>query len=230
MALCNILDVKTALGISGATSDVVLDLCVTAADRGIKDYCNQEFETRQYTHYFSGHGLKELVLREAPVQSVTAVYMDATGYFGQGTNSPFAASTQLAAGTDYALRLDDSLNGWSTSGILDRLGSANNQGYYFQPWGGTLALGGRSTSWNKGQGNIKVIYTAGYTVDTIPSTLKSCCIFFASHIYKTFPNAGHMASSESLGGYSYSLMGESGGSPELGSMRQMLTKYRRRAL
>ncbi len=229
MALCTLSDVKNGLGITGNSSDAVLALCLDAADRGIKDYCKREFESRTYTHFFSGNGLKELIVREFPVQSVTSVWMDPAGYFGQGTNNPFNSTTLLSPGSDYALRIDDTLNGWSISGIIDRLGSANNQGYYFQPFGGSLSLGGRSTSWNKGQGNIKVTYTAGYT--SIPSTLKSCCVFYAGHIFKTFPNAGHLASSESLGGYSYSLMGgDGGGAPELGSIRQMLTRYRRVAI
>lgn len=225
MALCTLADVKIPLNITGSALDTQLQFCLDSADKAIKDYLHRNIESATYTHYFDGPGHMDLLLRERPVTSITSVFIDRTGYYGQGQNA-FAANTQLTSGVDYMLVKDSREGDWSDSGILRRCygGSASQWGFAFQ---GTLMTGFRPISWPRGLGNIKVVYVAGYA--TVPTPLRTACAFYAGYLYRTGEKQGEQFLEERLAEYSYELMNSTANykkHPELGRMRQMLARYK----
>jgi len=110
---------------------------------------------RTYTEYYDGTGSRELVLRHRPVQSITSVYVDDDGYYGEGS-SPFASADLLTAGEDYCLKRDNaSESEASLSGVLLRIGSV-----WSRPSARVSGL--LSSVRGNATGNIKVTYVAGY--------------------------------------------------------------------
>ncbi len=147
--------IKTLQGISDSSLDSVIDLLISQAEELVKGYLQREIEQASYTEYYSGTGTPVLVLNQSPVQSVTSVYIDPKGYYGDGTDA-FPESSLLVSGTDYVLRKNNaSATEVSDSGILYRLGTDWNRPQKTQR--GQLAR-----SPGIGKGNIKVAYIAGW--------------------------------------------------------------------
>ncbi len=108
-----------------------------------------------YTEFYSGNGSRQLVLKHRPVRSITSVYEDRGGYFGEPATA-FAAPTLLVAGTDYVLKRDNaSENEASLSGIVLRL----NQVW---PRPSAQVMGLLTLAASGGTGNVKITYVAGY--------------------------------------------------------------------
>lgn len=245
MALATLAALRTALGISptDVSQDVRLQQFLDAADAAVKEYCGRDFESTSYpgaasrgrgdSGYYDGTGRPELLLRQTPVTAVSAVYLDAGGYYGQASGA-FAASTLLTAGVDYIIQYDGSLGGASAShsGILLRMGGfGGNPGL---GWGDAEAVTGSLVRpftgpvWPRGRGNIKVAYTAGYSSTTVPADLSAAVIELATRIHVTAENGGYPVASETLGEYSVSFaQGLGEGRPELATVRQLLSRYRR---
>lgn len=106
-----------------------------------------------------------------------AVWLDMRGFYGDGAGvagggaGPFAQSTQMTLGIDYALKRD-TLGGRSRSGILTRLGGGPTGFMVDWPWQwrrGSLTAT-LPPAWPDGQGYIKVTYWAGY--DQMPADLE----------------------------------------------------------
>jgi hypothetical protein len=157
------------------------------------------------------------------VTAITSVYVDNTGRFGENPDGAFAAATLLVEGRDYVLQVDGCLPNSSTpcsySGILLRIGST---------WPIGTAYDGRVTSATAPiHGNIKIAYTAGFA--TVPRDVRNACLMLATANHRNADKGGAV-SSESLGGYSYSLNGSANGSassfPEFGSIRAMLRPFK----
>lgn len=174
--------------------------------------------------YYSGNGTSKLRLRQYPViVSGLTVYVDNSGRFGANPDGAFdATSTLLTYGTDYVLQLDGCLPGTSTkcsySGILERVGTTWPRRVIYSP--GQISLQPID-----GLGNIKVIYTAGFP--TVPNDIRMAVVTIAAYIRRNADKGGPV-SSESLGGYSYSLAQGAVTStlPELGSVRQAVNRWR----
>lgn len=245
--LCQRAYVKTMIGIAAAdtSQDDLLDLMIDSATSTINDYVGYPLlkpSGDPTAEYYSGDGSPNLVLKRRPVQSVASIYVDPTGAWGQGP-SAFAATTLLVAGTDYALNLERDANK-GMAGIVRRLATSVEVGW--PTWSdsrGTLTSYGRSKiGWPVGDGNIKVTYTAGFTslTDTtfpVPPSVQQACANLAVFIKKIVPNGGFITVTESLSKYSSSLglLSETArnalaGAGELGSTRQILSRYRDMAL
>jgi hypothetical protein len=160
-----------------------------------------------------------------------AAWIDPAGYFGFGNNGPFPASTQLTHGTDYVLRIDTTeTTPTSKSAVLIRLGGGPFGSYpFFWGEGGLRRSRGTLTaqplpSWPAGFGNIKVIYTPGYA--TIPDDLAMACNQLAIWGWENIPTGGLTLTSEGYEGYSRSLSGSLGSAPDLGTTRQILSRFR----
>ncbi len=131
-------------------------------EQAVKSYCKWELEQATATDYPDGNGQPDLPLRRPYVSSVTSVYLDSTGYYGQSNNA-FPAASLLTAGTDYALVLDDGSD--ARGGRLRRLGLGN---YWYWPSDLIYAQypGGITYApppwWPVGSGNLKVTYTFGF--------------------------------------------------------------------
>lgn len=219
MALISLSDAKTTLGISGTAEDSKLTIMIAAASAAVQRYCGRDFESQTYgtgattayssggdSGYYNGDNSRFLILRQRPVTSITSIYSDPTGYFGDNPDGAYAASTLLVAGTDYALRWDGQLPGASTRcsycGIVERLNSV---------WTGTWRHRGGEINPTLGNnsGNIKIVYVAGFT--TVPSDISYAVTLVVAQMRRTAVFGGEGLSGESWENYSYNLGGSRGG-------------------
>ncbi len=219
-----------------------LPTLIPQADRVIKEWCGRDLELTTYpgaatngkgdSGIYSGNNQRDLVLRQYPVQSVISVNVDPNAFGGQNVangNVPFGPGTLLTQGVQYMLQLDYAEGGQpaSSCGMLRKIGGAGFDffgGYYPYTWGGGKLAAYRMPVWVRGDGNIKVSYTAGFP--TIPPDLTNAMGTLVSWFIRNQPG-GAPLTSESLGGYSYSVMSSGmGQAPELGSLRGVLSQYR----
>lgn len=238
MALANISEIKTLLGITGTTEDAKLTVMVAAASASIQNYCGRNFESTVYgtgntsaysaggdSGYYSGDNSRDLILRQRPVTTVTSVYQDETGRFGDNPDGAFASSTLLVAGTDYVLMWDGQLPSVSTrcsySGILRKL-----TGVWPASW--KYSAGTINPQIMNSTGNIKVTYTAGYT--TVPADISYAVALVVAQMRRTAPFGGESLTSEHFESYGYTLGGGKGGSQssviKLGEVASILNRYR----
>jgi hypothetical protein len=223
MALTSTAEIKAFLNITDSSQDAWIEALRASAELNVKRYCDQWLEEETWTHFVTGNGRREIVLKERPVLEVDSVHIDTSGNFGQ-TAGAFAASTELVQGTDWALRYDGTVWGSSDpcsySGLLVRLRSVWQEApRFYQPRRLTPEVG-------PAHGNIQVVYTAGYT--TIPEDLKYAVAMLVAWAQKTGTHGGHPLVSERIGDYSYELgaLHRYSQYPELGSIRQILARYR----
>lgn len=225
MAIVSLSDAKLFLGIAvGDTSeDDKLTFMIGMVDRIIKNYCRQNLEQATYTEFFSGDGTRAVVLRQRPIQSITNVWLDNSGYYGTGP-SAFASTALLTSGTGYAPDWDITLSNAqvvSKSGLLIRIGT-------IWPELNAAYIPGRLTQeTGPAYGNIKVTYVAGYPSAAFPADLKGAACMLVSGMRRSAIFGGMPLSSESITDYSYSLAAVSVNKfPEIGTVRQILNGYR----
>lgn len=155
MALTNRASVKAQAGIPATDSsrDSQIDALIAGVASLVKQQLNRDFEAADYTEYYSGDNSAFLMLRQYPVNSITAIYDDRGGYFGDASGA-FAAATLLVSGVDYCLM--DGLYGKGGQGIVRRI----NDIWYGRP---TKSVGTVEYLPPHPSGNIKVQYNAGYS-------------------------------------------------------------------
>lgn len=241
MALATVANLKLLLGITGSGQDSLLTLVLNAAESSVRTWLQRGKargafvswpESGSDTMYLDGSGTAELVLPFRPVTTLTSVYLDVGGQYGTATGA-FAATTLLTEGTDFVLKRDDGAS-VSASGILVRLGTSSvgtlgGLGLHaeFGAIGPMPTLtAGRSVAWPRVRGCIKATWTAGFT--SVPNDLSMAVLQVAAFIKRTGPFGGqNPVLSESLRDYSYSVGTTAlGSSPDLGSVRQILSRYR----
>ena len=207
LGLTTLSRLKLALGkdVSNANEDDRLLTLLDAAESTVARYLNRNLVQATYTEYFSGTGRPSLVLSHRPVVSVTGVYIDPVGYYGQAANG-FAASTMLTQGQDYALVNPNA--GERNPGILQMLSAL---------WDGTGL-----SNWPQGQGNVKVVYVAGYT--QVPADVSQAVAMIVGQMLAQ-AERGLPMQSETLGEYSYTLLTGAPGQLMAGA-RQLLNNYR----
>lgn len=174
---------KTALEIDpeDTSEDKKLTLFLTHASSWIEELIGRPGMSKQErTEYYGGTGTENLLLKSRPVftSPTIQVFVDHVGHWGSSSGA-FAASTELFYGQDFALVIDQD-DGTSRSGILVRLGGAWDNRAVRQ-------RGLLSPYLVKGRGNIKVIYTAGYTVDSLPSVFRAACNLLVSRLNYIWP-------------------------------------------
>ncbi len=230
MALVNNLNgIKAILKIplTTTTQDEQLNYLRHVAETVVKKYCKRDLELTNYTEYRDGTGTPDLWLRQRPVQSVAAVYMDPGGYYGDGPNA-FPSTSLFRNGIDYALIRDGS-NGEGNSGILKRLSGNPIASSIGWPWvwrAGTLTAMIPAV-WTISIGGIKIMYSAGYDPANIPADLAHAVNQIVCYLRRTAPLGGLFLSQESLDKYSYSVaMPLLNSVPQLGETRQILSRYR----
>ena len=124
-----------------------------AVERAIKDYCQAELEQDTFTEFYpltshrtvaaddvmgsydtvgnravrvvrsTNPANRNLVVRNAPLRSVTSIFEDTSAYAGEG-DSDFASGTELTLGTEYFPAWDSGNNassGFCRSGRLIRI-------------------------------------------------------------------------------------------------------------
>lgn len=228
---------KTLRGISQSdtSNDTLFSMLLANAQSDIESFCDRKFELATYTEYYSGNGNRNFCLRQRPVNSIASLYLDLGGYYGQAPNA-FQASSLLTPGVDYVLQYEEG-GSTSGSGLVTRISGtfggftafATNLNVNYT--GGTLTQQGAMPRWPKRDGCIKVTYSAGYDSSANPSLvsgdLQQAHLMMTTVFYLTRKTAGQLYSGETLGKYSYTLRGPMAGEPpEMGTIRQILSRYR----
>lgn len=172
--------------------DVLIERLIAAADNIVREYLGYDplDSVSGLTEYPETNGSDVIFLRRhLPVRSITSIHEDTDGWFGLGTNSPFASTDLLTEGDDYAWERDDPEdNTRSRSGMIRRLRGSNPD---------------RTYGWPKEAGSVQVIYVGGYTV--IPKGMEQAAIMKAAALTKrAMDGAGGRVSAERLGEWSIS--------------------------
>jgi len=205
MSLTTLADLKTRLGLSGTGEDDLLNLLIVQADSFFEGQTNRSIESNSYTEYYNGNGRDFLYLDNRPVTSITNLYVDQEGYYGQAAGA-FAAATEWTAGDDFALvRSDESEK---NRGLVRAL---KHREFYSHQGG----------IWPAGKGNIKVVYDAGYTV--VPDDLQGAAQSLIA-LWRSAAEQGLPLRSEQLDSYAYELM-RSGESIEAAVISAAIDRY-----
>lgn len=190
------------IAVASAPSQTLIDTAETL----LLDYIGRPLISASRTEYYSAvPGQKTIRLRIWPVASVTSVNVDPRYNFGQNAN--VTAPLLLTAGQDYALIWNTS--GVASQGLLEYFGLVNGgygwTGPYAPLTGYGLSVAARNANfgWPVGQGNIKVVYTAGFT--TIPDDFKIAVAYQSRWLQKVGTSAGVIMQSETLGQNSYTM-------------------------
>jgi hypothetical protein len=161
MALTTLMSVKSQAGIAAGdtTRDPQLRSLIDGVTSLIKQQLNRDLESQSYVEYYSGDGSPLLMLNQYPVTAVAVVCVDEAGFFGSASDR-FPQTLNLRQGVDYTLMSGSS--GVGSTGFLRRIGTT-------WPRPPSRALGVLANLPGVPNGNIKVEYTAGFTV--IPSAI-----------------------------------------------------------
>jgi|GEM_PF-6634034 len=142
-----------------------LQLVKVGAEAAIRRFLRINVTQDTYTRYYpKGNPYdrrratlgSQLVLEEMPLRSITSIYEDDGGYFGQVAGS-YASTTQLTEGSDYYWQREES--DFSRAAIITR----------------------RNTEWPADPGSIKVTFVAGWTEAELHGNVSSP-IYDASEI------------------------------------------------
>ena len=133
------------------------------------------------TEYRAGTNTQRLPLRFRPVFSTPtiAVNIDEGGFYGSASGS-FDSTTAMTYGTDFCLDIDQDDGISSRSGILLRINALWDRATSRQ-------TGFLSPFVTPGYGSIKVVYTGGYTVDTLPPVFRLAANTLVARLRVLFP-------------------------------------------
>lgn len=166
---------------AGNTSrDLVLSFFIEWATNWIEELLGRAVAKKSRTQYLSGTGTRRLILKWRPVYTTPTIqlWVDPNGYWGQGTDA--FDNDPREYGEDYVLVIDQEDGESSRCAILE-----SRKGYWPRPQSRQPGL--LSPFVGKGNGNIKVIYTAGWDVDTIPANLRHAATLLVARISYLFP-------------------------------------------
>lgn len=205
-------NVKTMLGLASADTslDALIDLLLPRVDEVIDGELGRggSLASSEQTAYLDGSGRAWLILPRRPVTAVAHVYVDQQGYYGQAAGG-FAAATEWTVGTDFAIPRTDATEG--NGGVLLALKNPDFGG------GGI---------WPEGRGNVKAVYTAGYS--SIPADLALAADQLCALLIQG-AEKGSPLQSETIGRYAYTLLhGQVATGKDamvLGSIRSALARY-----
>ncbi len=181
--------------------DGKLLILIEQASRIIDEFLGRQApELKSRTEYYNGTGTQKLLLRQRPVftSPLPQVFRDETGYWGSSSGSFDPVTSPLVYGDDFALQLDQE-DGSSRSGILYRI-----SGIWEKP--SVRMRGFLSPFIGPSAGNIKVVYTAGYTMDNLPSPIRFACNLLVARMRHLFP-WGLETTSENYSEVSYGSVG-----------------------
>lgn len=183
MLFTDLTEIKAYLEIDpeDKSEDKQISFCCEWASKWIEEMLNRPGMSKsERTEYYAGSGTQQLLLRNRPVYATPTIrcFLDETGYFGS-VSGGFPALSELTYGESFALSIEEEGKP-SRSGILVRFGN-------FWPKPIVRERGYLSPYVAQGFGTIKVIYTAGYTTDTLPGDLRFACNMLAARIRYQMP-------------------------------------------
>jgi hypothetical protein len=184
-------EVKALLEINNSdlSEDKKLNFIIEQASELMEGFLGrQKFMSKESrTEYYDGTGTLQLRLNARPVVTSPAIqcWLDEQGRYGQVSGS-FATGTELTYGTDFYLQIDQP-DGSSRSGILTKV---NN----FWPKRAVRETGYLFPFQDANRGIIKVTYSGGYTVDSLPSDIRLACNMLVAKLRHLFPLGLELAS------------------------------------
>lgn len=133
------------------------------------------------TEYYNGTGTQFLPLRSRPVFTTPTieVYVDEDGLWGARSGAFDAGTTAWTWGEDFGLEIDQD-DGTSRSGLL-----VSSNGFWPKP--SVRQRGYLSPFRGNSNGNVKVVYTAGWTVDGMPAQVREACNMLVAKIRYVWP-------------------------------------------
>lgn len=217
VGLISLPKLKSYLGISQAdvAEDPLLSLLLASTSAAIEEYCGRTFASTIYTgQIYQGNSQQVFALRNRPVTAISALYLDNSAYWGTALGS-FPASTLLVEGVDYALDRDQP-DGSSRSGLVYRIG-----GLWQRPQ--IRRVGTIGNAEGAQVGNIKISYTAGFSV--LPINVELAAMLAIAKVRRTAPY-GQALASESYKDTSYSLFHPQHSGLFMGEVGTLLSRYR----
>lgn len=203
----------TFAGLPSVTPLATYQALCEAAGQAIEDYLGRPLEKMSRTEFYSANGTKTLALRAYPVWSVTEVRYDPRAWFG-GAVGAFDATTILTEGVDYTLQYTDTV---SKTGLLIRITGV------WPEFPRRREIYKLTQDLVPQWGDVKVTYVGGY--DPVPSPIKLACAQLVTRA-RDLVKLGAPKTGERLGDWSYQLAHALRGNPEIGSLRQLLARYR----
>lgn len=153
------------------------------------------------TEFYGGPGTQKLLLRNRPVYTTPEpiVYLDEAGFYGSNPDGSQFQAPALVYGKDFCLDLKEGGQP-SLSGILIRI----NQVW---PRPSARQQGLLSPFLTQSFGNLKIVYYAGYTVDTLPADFRWAANLLVTRM-RYFMPLGMETTSENYEDRSISIIGE----------------------
>jgi hypothetical protein len=159
LALVSLTDAKAFLKITNAGEDTIIGDIVNHCSAWINKYCNRVFLETVWTEYHDGDSGND--------------DYDRSGALGHGVimlrQFPVSAVSSM---------YEDTLHVFGTTTLVD----AGN--YYFNPDTGELTLFNQRLRFIDGTQSIKVTYTAGYPLASMPSDIQMACKLLAAYVYR----------------------------------------------
>ena len=223
-------DITTCTNYIGpAANTPALPFLINAASQMITESCNRPFwlagnAANPIQEYISGTGDPFLPLTYWPVQSITNIYYNNAGYWGQTSGGFGPSTTLLVQGNDYVLQIDSNSTPMgsqvSKSAYLVRINGVWDSVYLRD--GGMLASYGVG-----GWGNVQANYVYGYL--TIPSDVQWAATLLVARLLAL--NKGRLVNSLSFEEFSTSwdnwlLHDRLGFGVLAGEINSVLSKYR----
>lgn len=169
MQFYDITELKRIMGIDplDTTEDTNLGFYIRYATALISEaLARPNLAVTSWTEIYRGTGTPKLVLRHRPVWPTPTpqVWVDEGAYYGAASGAFDPTTTALVYGTDFTVSWDQP-NGTSKSAILIRINDV-------WPRPQARELGRLTPFVADDPGSIKVTYTAGHTVDTLPQVFR----------------------------------------------------------
>lgn len=204
MIMTDLRELKLVLEIdpNNTVEDAKLSLFIMWATDIIEGFLNRPGLTyRTRTEYYGGTGTQKILLRNRPVylDPVPQVWIDENGFFGSASGAFSSDQSEQTFGTDFCLDAPNA-NEPSLSGILIRI---NN----LWPKPSARQQGLLSPFLTQSFGNVKVTYTGGYTVDTLPGDFRMAAVALVTKMRGFFP-VGFELSSDSEPDKNISILAE----------------------
>lgn len=199
-----------------------LDRIRRGVEAAARRYVKWEIHRQTVTEYYDGTGSRDIALKGLFPSSVTGVWLDLTGFYGQNA-SGFGSGTELTQGQDFALVQPNQMN------ALLRMVSASNQilfpsDYFFRRRAGGLSYC-YPAFWPSGYGNVKITYTFGF--ESLPDDLRLAIIEACGYVWN-MAKYGFPVTSEGLADYNYSLFISR--DRQFADVRMILNQYRDTAI
>lgn len=193
MAIISTQNFKDYRGITASTWDTLIGTLITNAQAQAERYCRRTFDTATFTETYDGSGAGVLILRNAPITSITSV--SALSRNSDGTETASA----LSAGT---YRFD------ADSGELFLVPRGLVKSFAFDSLGSPSPTWSRGASFTEGFQNYRVVYVGGYGGSySMPADLKQAMYEMVDELFTPIylgQGDSKQYQSETLGDYSYS--------------------------